>query len=197
MDVSQFVNTILSGGVVLCPTDTVYGLAVKPDIKIGVDKIYELKMRPRDRNLPIMIDSIDGLKDLNLDINSSAKQFFDSIFIPGPLTLILGFSIGTRPSWLEGRDEVAIRIPNDVHMLEVLKRCGPLLVTSANKHSSSRTANNVSEILRELNGTPDLILDRGILHEIPSTIINCRFDPWKIERLGSLSEEILKHILSI
>ncbi|WP_373844131.1 L-threonylcarbamoyladenylate synthase [Bacteroides heparinolyticus] len=194
--VETIIKTLFAGNVVLIPTDTVYGLAALPTEKKAIDKIYALKGRPTGMNLPIMVSEVRDLKTLGLDVNDNAAKLFDSTLVPGAITFILGFkTIGIRPSWLERREEVAVRIPNNSLLLSVLKRTGPLLVTSANKHGSFYSPNKVSEILKDLNGEPDLIIEDGEGKEIPSTIINCRYTPPLIERSGLIPIETINEIL--
>ena len=98
-------------------------------------------------------------------------------------------------SSLEGREEVAIRIPNDERLLAVLRATGPLLVTSANA-SGQDTPKNVGEILEQLNGQPDLAIDGGEIKTIPSTIVNCRLNPPKVEREGVIPTAEIEAILT-
>lgn len=194
--VQKVVDVLHAGGVVLLSTDTVYGLAALPTERKAIDKIYTLKGRPTSMNLPIMVAEVRDLIALGLDIDTNATKLFGSTLVPGAITFILGFkTIGIRPSWLERREEVAVRIPNNSLLLSVLKKTGPLLVTSANKHGSFYSPNKVSEILKELNGEPDLIIEDGEGEEIPSTIINCRHTPPLIERSGLIPIETINEIL--
>lgn len=195
MDIKVTKDILNSGGVVLLPTDTVYGLAASPLSKKAVGKIFELKMRPGSVNLPIMVASIDNLNDLGVNLQSGAKRLFNSKYVPGDLTIILGFAPKPLVPWLNGRDECAIRIPNHNNLLKLLKETGPLLVTSANKHGVNPTPNNVNDILKDLNGEPDLVIDGGIVENIPSTIVNCRLNPPIVERTGRISEQELLKII--
>jgi len=192
--VEAIVECLNQGGVVLLPTDTVYGLAVSPKFDKSIDRLFALKRRPRNVNLPIMVASDDQLEPLGFEISESARRLLRSPLIPGSLTLALGFRSDYRPEWLEGRDEAAVRIPNDEGLLAVLREAGPLLVTSANAHSAG-TPDNVAEILEQLDGAPDLHVDGGILQTTASTLVNCRVDPPVIERVGVVPEaEILKYL---
>ncbi len=179
---------------VLLPTDTVYGLAVSPKFDKSIDRLFTLKRRPRNVNLPIMVASDAELEPLGFEISESAKRLLRSPLIPGSLTLAMGFSSDYRPAWLAGRDEAAIRIPNDDRLLSVLRKTGPLLVTSANAHSAE-TPDNVQEILAQLDGAPDLSIDGGTLRTTASTLVNCRVNPPVIERLGVVPEsEVLRFL---
>jgi L-threonylcarbamoyladenylate synthase len=194
MKTDFIVECLKNGGVVLLPTDTVYGLAVSPEFDESIDRLFALKRRPRNVNLPIMVASDAELEALGFEVSESARRLLRSPLIPGSLTLAMGFRSDYRPSWLAGRDEAAVRIPNDERLLSVLRKTGPLLVTSANAHSAE-TPDNVADILAQLDGAPDLSIDGGKLRTTASTLVNCRVDPPAIERLGVVPEsEVLKYL---
>jgi L-threonylcarbamoyladenylate synthase len=194
MKTDSIVECLEKGGVVLLPTDTVYGLAVSPNFDESIDRLFALKRRPRNVNLPIMVASDAELEPLGFEVSESARRLLRSPLIPGSLTLAMGFSSDYRPAWLAGRDEAAVRIPNDELLLSVLRQTGPLLVTSANAHSAE-TPDNVADILAQLDGAPDLWIDGGTLRTTASTLVNCRVDPPRIERLGVVPEsEVLKYL---
>ena len=194
MKTDLIVECLENGGVVLLPTDTVYGLAVSPKFDQSIDRLFALKRRPRNVNLPIMVASESELEPLGFEVSESARRLLRSPLIPGSLTLAMGFSSEYRPDWLAGREEAAVRIPNDERLLSVLRKTGPLLVTSANAHSAE-TPDNVADILAQLDGAPDLWVDGGTLRTTASTLVNCRVDPPRIERLGVVPEsEVLKYL---
>ena len=192
--IEDIVACLGSGGVVLLPTDTVYGLAVSPKFDESITRLFALKRRPRNVNLPIMVASDAELEPLGFEISDAAKRLLRSPLIPGSLTLAMGFSSDYRPAWLAGREEAAVRIPNDERLLAALRETGPLLVTSANAHSAE-TPDNVADILAQLDGAPDLSIDGGTLRTTASTLVNCRVDPPRIERIGVVPEsEVLKYL---
>ncbi len=188
--------SLLDGKTVLLLTDTVYGLAAKPTCEAAVEKVYRLKKRPRDRPLPIMIASPQDLEPLNADINRRAERLLQSDYVPGALTLAVGLKPGSRPAWLSGREEIAIRIPDDSTLLAVLKKTGPLLVTSANKHGLD-TPKKIDEILAQLEGEPDIVVESTEIarSDTPSTLINCRVDPPVVERPGQIPTSDLFKLL--
>lgn len=192
--IEEIVECLGRGGVVLLPTDTVYGLAVSPNFDQSIDRLFALKRRPRNVNLPIMVASDAELEALGFKVSDSARRLLSSPLIPGSLTLAMGFSSDYRPAWLAGREEAAVRIPDDERLLSVLRKTGPLLVTSANAHSAE-TPDNVADILAQLDGAPDLSIDGGTLRTTASTLVNCRVDPPRIERVGVVPEsEVLKYL---
>jgi L-threonylcarbamoyladenylate synthase len=192
--IEEIVECLGNGGVVLLPTDTVYGLAVSPNFDGSITRLFALKRRPRNVNLPIMVASDAELEPLGFEVGEYARRLLRSPLIPGSLTLAMGFSSDYRPAWLAGREEAAVRIPNDERLLSVLRETGPLLVTSANAHSAE-TPDNVADILAQLDGAPDLSIDGGTLRTTASTLVNCRVDPPRIERIGVVPEsEVLKYL---
>ena len=191
---NDLARQILNGKVVLLPTDTVYGLAASPMQEEAVNRIYALKQRDKSFNLPIMLPSVEAFDKLGLDVNGYTQRLIASPYIPGPLTLVLGFKTGPVPEWLTGREEVAVRIPKSNQLIALLEQTGPLLVTSANRHKASMPG-NIPEILEQLTGKPDVIIDRGTLESTASTIVNCRHSPPSIEREGCiLKKELLEWI---
>jgi L-threonylcarbamoyladenylate synthase len=192
--IDKIVDCLSAGGVVLLPTDTVYGLAVIPTFEQAVARVYSLKGRPRHMNLPIMVSSERELDSLGFDVNDSAIRLLRSPLIPGSLTLAMGFRTGAIPWWLEGREEAAVRIPDDNCILSILRRTGPLLVTSANSHRAE-TPESLIGVLTQLHGEPDMSIDGGILRTIPSTLVNCRRDPTAIERVGAIPKaEVMRYL---
>lgn len=194
--IDEIVATISKGGVVLLPTDTVYGLLADPKSEKGIALIFEAKARPLSQNLPFLFSSIGQLEVMGLDINVQAKKLLSSPLVPGALSLVLGFSDTRRLGWLSGREEVAVRMPDDERLLKILARSGPLLATSANLHGSSPMPTAVPDILLELAVPPSLVIDEGQIGEIPSSIVNCRSHPAVIERVGAIPAKDIFEVLN-
>jgi L-threonylcarbamoyladenylate synthase len=184
----------MQGGVVLVPTDTVYGLAVHPEREDAIERLFALKQRPRSHNLPVMVASVFDLMHLGVQITEAASRLMGAFF-PGPLSLALGVRAEDAPKWLAGRTEIAVRVPADEIMLEILRSTGPLLVTSANVHAQE-TAESVPSILAQLEGKPDLVIDGGTRDVVPSTLVNCNLAVPAIERVGAISKEQIEEVLN-
>ncbi len=186
---------LAGGGVVLLPTDTVYGLAVRPDRDDAAERLFAIKQRPRSRNLPVMVASGGALGALGVRVTGKAMRLIASDLVPGALTIAMGFGEAGPVRWLEGRREVAIRIPAEPFMLELLARSGPLAVTSANLHGRP-TPGTVTEILDELILEPALAVDGGRRDAVPSTLVNCAVDPPVVEREGVVPRSTVEEILA-
>jgi L-threonylcarbamoyladenylate synthase len=119
-----------------------------------------------------------------------AKEFW-----PGPLTLVLGFAPEqARPEWLAGREEVAIRLPGHQLLREVAIAAGPILVTSANGHGDG-AKDLADEAAASLHGPVEVIVDGGRLTAVPSTIVNTRVSPPRVEREGAIAAERIAELL--
>ena len=191
---SEAKQTLVSGGVVLLATDTVLGLVALPSNSAAVDKVYALKQRPREKNLPIMVASEDQIAAFGGRISPSAQACLSSRFMPGPLTIAMALDASLTPDWLLGRTECAVRIPNDTFLLSLLADLGPLMVTSANL-SGHDTPHSTKQAMAQLNGMPNYVVHGTAKSQTPSTLVNCRVSPAKIERIGAVSEAEIKAIL--
>jgi L-threonylcarbamoyladenylate synthase len=182
-----------SGGVILVPTDTVYGLGVHPEHDEAIDRLFALKRRPRSRQLPIMVANPADLPTLGAIVTDAARLLLDA-FAPGPLTLAFGVDPASAPGWLRDRDEIAVRIPDDELLLAVLSATGPVLMTSANLHAQT-TPEDLASILAMLAGRPDTVVDGGPRSQTASTLVNVNLSEPAIERSGTIPDDEIWKVL--
>ena len=184
------------GGVIVLPTDTVYGLAVRPGDDEAVQVVFQAKGRPAGMHLPVLAASLEQVRALGVEVTRAASALA-ARWWPGPLTLAFGFGAGsTRPSWLTGRDEVAVRIPDHDFLRRLLDVTGVLLVTSANPHGAP-TAPVARDVVASLGDSVDLIVDGGELTEVPSTLVNVRGEGAVVEREGGISRAEIEDALAV
>lgn len=188
-------EVLTKGGIVLIPTDTVLGLAVSPLHTEAVDRLYAMKARPRDKNLPIMVANSQQISALGAQVTPQAHALLASDLVPGALTLVLPLNT-TQASWLAGRTEIAVRIPDEPLLRDVLTRAGPLLVTSANR-SGVETPHDSESAAAQLTAQPDVIIQGHQKGDAPSTIVNCTTSPAKIERVGEIAVSRIEDVLGV
>ena len=183
--IDEAIVALRMGKLVVVPTDTVYGLAA-PLEDDSIAKIFELKGRPSEKPLPVLGASLPDLEDI-ADFNDQARKLA-ARFWPGPLTMILQ----RAPSFdvdLGGTNvtTVGVRVPKEPRAIELLKRTGPLTVTSANL-SGSTEATTVEEARAAL-GTRDVFyVDGGRRTGKPSTIVFLAAER-RILREGAINDE--------
>ena len=169
-DAERAVGALRSGALVVLPTDTVYGVGALPDSAGGIDKLFEVKGRPREKAIPILAASFDDLHEVGtFDARASALA---EAFWPGALTMVLPrhrrFTID-----LGGTDAktVAVRIPGDKTTQQILKQTGPLAVTSAN-HSGDPAATTVEAAREALGDAVEVYVDGGRVRGKGSTVVS-------------------------
>ena len=183
---SQIIN---QGGIVVFPTDTVYGIGCDPYNKDSVRKIYEIKSRKISKPFPVLVYSKDIAERIAF-FDEFTKKIVER-FWPGPLTVILKLTDENLKESLNITDKIAIRVPNHKCTLELLKKCNFLVGTSANISGHS-SFTNPDECFKNIQKY-DVFVDGGVItSKAESTIIEVENEEIKIIREGSLSQgEIL------
>lgn len=180
------VAILKEGGLVAFPTETVYGLAGNFSDKKAIEKVYEVKKRPRNKPLPVAIADKEKIEELACDISPVAYRLIDN-FWPGPLTLILKSS--------ESDEKIGIRMPDHNVVLKIIQKLGvPLVLTSANT-SGNPAPHSAEEVLKDLDGLIDMVLDGGKTSlGKESTVIDATCLPFKILREGALNEQKIDEV---
>jgi L-threonylcarbamoyladenylate synthase len=182
------------GGVAVVPTDTVYGLAARPADAGAVQSVYRMKGRPEGMPLPVLAASLAQVRALGVVFTPGAEALARHWW-PGPLTLAFGFAAHLeRPAWLDGRAEVAVRIPDHDFLRALLEQTGVLVVTSANPHGAP-TPRRAHDVAACLGSTVALVVDGGELHDVPSTLVNVNGPEASVEREGALSRTAIADAL--
>ena len=150
------------------PTDTVYGLAAKLDDPSAIGRIFDLKGRPRSKPLPVLVPSIVTATRLALFPPEAFRMASEEW--PGPLTLVVE-AASPLPQIGGDGTSVGLRVPNHSFTLEVLRHCGPLAATSANR-SGMATEPTVDGVMEDFGEGVDLYIDGGELAAPPSRVIS-------------------------
>ena len=183
-DVERAAAALASGGVVVIPTDTVYGLAARADDAAAIDRIYALKARSRDKELQLLIPDVGWLDRLSRP--SAAARRLAERFWPGPLTIIL--------SGLQEESRVGLRVPAHAVALDLLGRVGAVAATSANR-SGEPTPADVAAIRDLFGNAVDVYLDGGTIAGAASTVVDLTGAEPEIVREGNISAADIAHAL--
>ena len=185
---AQIIN---KGGIVIFPTDTVYGIGCDPYNQKAVLSLYKIKKREKTKPLPVIGYSKKELEKI-AEFNDKAEKIAE-MFWPGAITLILKVKDENIKKSLGLGKKIAVRVPNNQCALSLLKECKLLVATSANI-SGTTSLTDPNDCKRDLNGY-DLLIDGGILSDNgESTIVEIDGNKIKIVRSGSISEEELKKL---
>lgn len=183
--VEQAVHALASGQVVALPTDTVYGLAADPFSTGGADRLFLLKRRPREVDLPVLVAGEEQALALATAVPASARRLMWA-FWPGALTIVLP----RRPDLIAdlGADEatVGLRCPAHPVPLAICRAHGPIATTSANLHGQP-TLTTAAEVAATFGDSLAVVLDGGPSSGAPSTVVDCTGEEPKLLREGSLA----------
>ncbi len=185
---AQIIN---KGGIVIFPTDTVYGIGCDPYNQKAVFSLYKIKKREKTKPLPVIGYSKKELEKI-AEFNDKAEKIAE-MFWPGPITLILKVKDENIKKSLGLGKKIAVRVPNNQCVLSLLKECKLLVATSANI-SGTTSLTDPNDCKRDLNGY-DLLIDGGILSDNgESTIVEIDENKLRVVRSGSVPEEELKKL---
>ncbi|MHC1735094.1 MAG: L-threonylcarbamoyladenylate synthase [Erysipelotrichaceae bacterium] len=189
----QVAEILNRGGVVAFPTDTVYGLAVRSDDPVAIQRMKDAKQRPESKPFPMMVGSLSQIEA----VASLGEREIRLIrrWMPGALTMIFNKKPEVSEVITNGFDTIGIRMPDDPWILELIKEMGcGLLVPSANL-SGEPPASDSDEVLRQLDGRIDAVVLGRSGAQLASTIIDAREKQIKVIRQGKIRlEEILESL---
>lgn len=172
----KIAGALKSGAVMICPTDTIYGISVSARVRKSIEKIRRIKKRRDKKPFIILVDSINSAKKITRFNGRAlvlAKKFW-----PGPLTMILNAKTGSK--------KIAIRIPGRAKLRKLIGYLGcPMVSTSANI-SGQKPANNEKALIKRFGGLVDYMLLAGRVSGLPSTIVDVSSKKIKIIRQGAV-----------
>ena len=194
----EIANALKKGKIAVFPTDTVYGIGTNAYDKDACERIYEVKGRPKNKPLSVLISDISMLKEMVKNISEVEQKLIDT-FWPGPLTIKFKKREGILPSIVSASDEyVRIRLIKEGLIYKLIKTSGvPIVAPSANLSGSS-TGTKIKNIINELGGKVDYILDCGdIESDTVSTIVQVEDGQVLIIREGKIKKEELEKVVPV
>jgi L-threonylcarbamoyladenylate synthase len=194
--IAQAAAALASGAVVGIPTDTVYGLAALPTLAGATDEVFEIKQRPLDIVLPVLVADDEQARQLGQSLSPVVERLM-ARYWPGPLTIVVerapaaaDFLLGTG----SGADTIGVRCPDHAAVRELCRLAGPLATTSANRHGQPPLT-NAADVSATFDRQIALVLDGGPCEGLPSTVIDCTGGEPRLLREGRLAwAELLQSI---
>ncbi|MBF0545195.1 MAG: threonylcarbamoyl-AMP synthase [Candidatus Riflebacteria bacterium] len=179
------VKSLKKGGIIAFPTDTIYGLGVDSDSKAGVEALYKVKGREKNKPLIVFLSSIENLFFLSIFPSPRTMRILRRYW-PGSLTGV--FLNSTSKLKAFNNSTLGVRVPKHDGLINFLKKYpGFLLTTSANR-SGKDVLKDPDEIEFELGREIDFIIDGGqVVEAEPSSVIDFSIDPPEVLRKGKIS----------
>ncbi len=187
-DIGEIGEVIRRGGVIVFPTDTVYGIGCDPYNESAVRRIYKIKQRAQRKPLPVLASSVDELEDI-VELNPNARKIAER-FWPGRVTMILDLRDGIMGRSLGVKDKIAVRVPGGECTRRILEVCGLLVGTSANP-SGTGSFVDPRECIESIRGY-DAFIDGGVIvGKGESTVVDLTGEPAVIREGAIAGREIL------
>lgn len=184
---------IAAGNLIVYPTDTVYGIGADIYNEVAVKNLYLAKRRPFDMALSVAVADRKMMESVAI-LNETADKLIKA-FLPGPLTIIIKKNPEVPDIVTAGSQKVGIRIPDHPIALEIARRSGPIVATSANIHFQP-DAIDIGMATAALGNSVSTYIDAG--HSPsgkPSTIIWIKDKEYEIIRQGPITEDMIKEVL--
>ncbi|MBO5121373.1 MAG: threonylcarbamoyl-AMP synthase [Bacilli bacterium] len=190
MDIDKIVEVINNGGLVITPTDTIYGImgdALNEDV---IRRVFDVKQRPFNKPLLLLMDSFEMVDNYTEELSEMERKLVNR-FWPGLVTFILKKNDKVSDLITSGNDTVGIRIPDNKDLLEIIRRLKrPVISTSANI-TGTPVITSTKLLEKDLIDNIDYIYDGGDVNEISSCIVRVIDNKVNILRDGKLSNEII------
>ena len=184
-EIKQSIEVLKSGGIVIFPTDTAFGIGCRMDYENSVAKLFDLRRRSLEKAVPVLADSIEIVKkyvsDFPPDAEDLAKKYW-----PGALTIVLKANISVPSLVCGGGDTVGFRVPSNETIKAIISGVGvPILGPSAN-FAGEKTPFEFEDLDKELIKLVDFVMPGECTIKKPSTVIDCSQQPFRILREGAL-----------
>lgn len=193
-EIKKAVEILNKGGIVVFPTDTVYGVGCRIDNEKAVKKLFKIRKRPAAQAFPVLVSGIPQAKKYFLNCPREIENLMKKYW-PGALTIVYKCKNKIIPKLVRGGGgTIGLRMPNHKIPLEIIKNVSvPLLGPSANFHKYP-TPKNFSELDPEFIKLVDFVIKGEVKLGISSTVLDCTQKPYKIIRQGGvvLDEKDLK-----
>ncbi|MCX7982364.1 MAG: L-threonylcarbamoyladenylate synthase [Syntrophales bacterium] len=180
--VRQAAKILDEGGVIIYPTDTVYGLGCDLYNKRGIERIYEIKKLSKKEFLSFICADLKDISEYAL-VTDFAYKIMRRL-LPGPYTFILRASRLVPKIILPKKQTTGIRIPNHPTCLSLVRELGRPIISTSVKDDTGELMNDPILIHERFRGRVDLVIDGGIIPAQPSTIVSLVDDRVEIVRVG-------------
>ncbi|MGY1705045.1 L-threonylcarbamoyladenylate synthase [Geodermatophilus sp. SYSU D00697] len=188
------VTAIGAGELVLLPTDTVYGVAADAFTPAAVTRLLAAKNRGRTMPVPVLIGEASTLAGLATSVPPVATRLAEA-FWPGGLTLVVEHAASLAWDLGDAEGTVAVRLPDDDVARDLLRRTGPLAVSSANR-SGRPAATTAEQAITQLGMHAAVVLDDGPRNSsAASTIVDCTGPTPRVLRIGAIPVDRLREVV--
>ena len=195
--IKEAAGVIKKGGILIFPTETVYGVGADAFNEEACRKIYEIKNRPADKPLIVLISDIKDVERVASDVPDSARKIMEKYW-PGPLSIILKKNKALPDVITAGTDTVAVRLTSNEVLRKIISEAGcPIVAPSANISGKSFCV-RAKDTLQDFEGLVDMIIDDdNSVSGIESTLIHICGGHYKLIREGAIPATCLNDFATL
>lgn len=186
-DIETAVKVLKTGGIVVFPTDTAFGIGCRVDDNRAVARLFQIRNRPPDMATPVLVDTVKMAQDLLQPIPQEVVDQLIEPYWPGALTIVLQSRIDKVPELVRGGGAtLGVRIPDHRVARRIIRGVGVgVLGPSANFHEG-KTPYLFEDLDRKLTNLVDFVLPGECTLKQASTVIDCSAKPWRVLRQGAV-----------
>ncbi len=176
-------DKVRDGGLIVFPTDTVYGLGCDPENPVAVSRLIRAKRR-EPKPIPLLCDSVETARKL-VSLNMAAREIAESRW-PGAITIVAPMKRALPEEIHRGTGNLGVRVPASTLCLELLRACGGYMTGTSANLSGEAPCRTAEEARLKLGSRVDIILDGGRLNGEPSTVVQASGREIIVLRRGSI-----------
>ena len=187
---------IKKGGIVIFPTETVYGIGTNGLDENAIKKLYEVKQRPLNKPISLLVNNIEMVEKIAKNITEVEYKLMERFF-PGPLTIILEKRDIVPDILTSNTNTVGIRMPSGEIAKKLIEFAGVPIATSSSNISGKPSGTNITDIKKDFEGKVNCFIDNGESElGVPSTVIRIIDNIPHILRQGAISEEEIRKVIA-
>ena len=187
---------IKKGGIVIFPTETVYGIGTNGLDENAIKKLYEVKQRPLNKPISLLVNNIEMVEKIAKNITEVEYKLMERFF-PGPLTIIFEKRDVVPDILTSNTNTIGIRMPSGEIAKKLIEFAGVPIATSSSNISGKPSGTNISDIKKDFEGKVDCFIDNDESElGIPSTVIRIIDNIPHILRQGAISEEEIRKVIA-
>ncbi len=182
--IKQVAECLKDGGVIIYPTDTIYGLGCDINQRNAIERISRIKnIDPQKAQLSFICRDLSHLSDYTKSIDTPLYRML-KIYLPGPYTFILPASKQVPKILQNKKSTVGLRVPDNIICHHILDSLGNPILSASLPGEMVEEYTDPEVIYENFGDKVDFVIDGGIGSMVPSTIVDCTSDEWQIVRQG-------------
>lgn len=187
-------DIIKKSGIIVFPTETVYGIGVNGLDENAIKKLYEIKQRPLNKPISLLVSNINMVNQITQDITKLEYKLMEEFF-PGPFTIILKKKSIISDLVTAGKDTVGIRMPSGEIARKLVEYANVPIATPSANISGKASGTNLNDIMKDFKGKVDYFIDGGESKlGVASTIVKVIDGIPHILRQGTITKEQIERI---